>query len=491
MKVECRREGKEIYKDYHAFVPRKSEVEKRCNSSAIPGPKSGRLSVLILGLDAVSRLNFHRTMPTTVEKLRNLQAVEMLGYNKVADNTFPNMIPVLSGMSEEELTRRCWTARRMPFDACPFLWQNFSAAGYRTVLGEDACGMSIFNYLKTGFRDQPTDYYLRPYCLAAENDIGNTHKLNADLCVGTRKTFENLLNYGKKLATEFSRESYFALFWQASLTHDFVTYPRLGDESYQKFITKASEDGLLNTTALLLMSDHGIRWGNFRQTYQGHVEESLPFVFLILPAWWREKFPSAWANLRRNSRSLTTPFDLHETLLHILNPEELGEERLKERSRRVSVSRKAPRGISWFIPIPDHRTCTLAGIPGHWCMCHLSENASTNDPVVRQAVKFLIEKLNNMVRDYPQCAKLKLKSVMDAKVWTDKSRLVKERAAPTVDYTITVQTHPGDAIFEASVRYRTEDESQKLVGSVSRLNLYGKQSACVDDFKMRLYCYCR
>lgn len=495
MKVECRRKGEEIYKDYYAFVPRKPSVEKRCNRSSLPDTKeSVGLSVLILGLDAVSRLNFHRTMPKTLETLRNLKAVEMLGYNKVGDNTYPNMVPVLTGMSEDELTKKCWKTNKDFFDGCPFIWQNFSNAGYRTVFGEDACSMTIFNYLKAGFRNQPTDYYLRPYCLAAENDIGNTHKLNADLCVGTRKTFESLLSYGKKVAQEFADDPYFAFFWQASLTHDFVTYPKLGDASYRDFLQQASDDGLLNRTALIVMSDHGIRWGSFRQTYQGHVEESLPFVFIVLPTWWREKFPTPWANLRRNSRSLTTPFDLHETLLHILRSDELDEEFLKERSARASRDKNVARGLSWFLPIPDHRTCGMAGIPGHWCMCHLSRNVSVNDSVVRQAVRFLVTKLNEMVMEYPQCAILELKSILDAKVWSGKSQPPKvtdlEKIPPNVDYTVTVRTEPGGAIFEATVRHGTKDSSQRLVGSISRLNLYGKQSACVDDSKMRLYCYC-
>ncbi|XP_046470558.1 uncharacterized protein [Neodiprion pinetum] len=489
VQVKCERKGKEVYKDYHAFVPRKELVENRCGSSPAPGPESGRLSVLILGLDSVSRLNFHRTMPRTVEALQGLGAVEMMGYNKVGDNTFPNLVPVLTGLSEEELTIACWTTKKKPFDDCPFIWSNFSAAGYRTVLGEDACSMTVFNYLKSGFRNQPTDYYLRPYCIATENGIGNTHKLNADLCVGTRKTFDNLLAYSRKVAREFARDSYFALFWQASLTHDFITYSKLGDESYRRFIDQVADEGLLERTALVVMSDHGIRWGSFRQTYQGYVEERLPFVFTVLPRWWREKFPIAWANFRRNSRSLTTPFDLHETLQHIMRPEELEEGKLKERSRRILGERNTPRGLSWFLPIPDHRNCSMAGITGQWCMCHLSESTSTTDPVVQQAVGFLVDELNRLLRSYPQCAVLKLKSILNSKVWAAQSHK-SDKAAPTTDYSVTIQTQPGDAIFEASVRHRAQDSNQTLVGSISRLNLYGKQSACVEDFKMRLYCFC-
>ena len=452
----------------------------------MPDSDSFHLSLLVVGLDSVSRLNFHRMMPKTVKALEKLGAVEMLGYNKVGDNTYPNLVPVLTGLSEEEFQEICWKNHEKPFDLCPLIWKNFSSAGFKTIFGEDACQMSTFNYLKPGFRTQPTDYYLRPFCLAAENDIGNTHKLNANLCLGTRKNFEVLLQYTYKVALRFKNDPYFAFFWQASLTHDILEYAQLGDDSYSDFVASLKNENLLKKTALIMMSDHGMRWGGFRQTYQGRLEDSLPFVFLVLPDWWKEMFPVAWGNLRRNSRSLTTGFDLHETMLDLFNPYRLKEKFVLKKSE--SISQEVTRGISWFLPIPDHRNCSMAGIPEHWCMCHGSNNVSLDNPNLQKSVKFLTNELNRMLKKYPQCATLKLKRLMEAKMWSDKKK--EEETAPWIDFTVTLETQPGNAIFEGSVRYRTDDEKMKLVGSVSRLNAYGKQSACVDDFNMRLYCYC-
>ncbi|XP_043523497.1 uncharacterized protein LOC122535763 isoform X1 [Frieseomelitta varia] len=486
VKVECSRNNEMIYKDYHAFVPRFRSVENKCKKARAASSRDEHLSVLIIGLDSISRLNFHRMMPNTVRALQELEAVELLGYTKVADNTYPNLVPVLSGLSESELHDLCWQNKNKPFDDCPFIWKNFSASGYRTGFGEDACGMTIFNYLKRGFRAQPTDYYLRPFCIASEKDIGNTHKLNANLCVGTRKTFENLLDYAKKIALQFHRDPYFAMVWQASLTHDFFNYPQLGDTSYCNLITYLSSQRLLNQTALIVMSDHGMRWGSFRQTYQGRMEDSLPFVFVVLPRWWREKYQIAWANFRRNTRSLTTAFDLHETLIDMLHSESLEETRLKARFKAMPKNDNLPRGISWFLPIPDYRTCSMAGIASHWCMCHNSYDVPPEDGSLRDKAVFLVTELNNMLKKFVQCAVLKLKEIKAAKAW----RSEEGEKSQLVDYTITIQTEPGDAIFEGTIRYRSEDKTNKLVGSVSRLNAYGKQSACVDEFNMRLYCYC-
>ena len=36
---------------------------------------------------------------------------------------------------------------------------------------EDAPNMNTFNYAKPGFKDAPTDYYLRTYCKAMDDQV--------------------------------------------------------------------------------------------------------------------------------------------------------------------------------------------------------------------------------------------------------------------------------------------------------------------------------
>lgn len=155
IRVECQSSNETIYKDYFSFVPRKLNVEERCRQKSREFSSTNekkKLSVLIVGIDSVSRLNLHRSMPQTIAFLDKIGAIELLGFNKVADNTFPNLIPVLSGLTGKELEKLCRKNHKKPFDNCPLLWKNFAAKGYRTIFAEDACQMSIFNYLKPGFR---------------------------------------------------------------------------------------------------------------------------------------------------------------------------------------------------------------------------------------------------------------------------------------------------------------------------------------------------
>lgn len=87
--------------------------------------------------------------------------------------------------------------------------------------------------------------------------------------------------------------------------------------------SKLNEDGHLSNTVVVFMSDHGMRWGNIRNTYQGQLEERLPFVVMVLPKQFRQQYSEALQNLKTNVRRLTTPFDLHETFNDFLDVNKL------------------------------------------------------------------------------------------------------------------------------------------------------------------------
>ncbi|KAK9884736.1 hypothetical protein WA026_007581 [Henosepilachna vigintioctopunctata] len=116
---------------------------------------------------------------------------------------------------------------------------------------------------------------------------------------------------------------YFAFFWGSSLSHDEVNNPRIGDVVYLQSLESMSNRGYFDNTIVVLMSDHGIRFGPFRQTYQGGIEDRLPFLFIKVPKQFEKTYPLATANLKWNAEVLTTHFDLHETLLDISSPSRL------------------------------------------------------------------------------------------------------------------------------------------------------------------------
>lgn len=173
--VSCKNKSKKkktqkIYENVHAILnPRKvyDRLENGTNNNGTYS-LSRKLSILVLGIDSVSRLNFQRSMPKTEKYLRETGWIGLKGYNKMGDNTFPNLMAILTGQNQEQAYSRCKPSEAYKLDRCPFLWYNFRNAGYITAYGEDETALNTFNYLKVGFVQPPTDYYLRPYMLASE-----------------------------------------------------------------------------------------------------------------------------------------------------------------------------------------------------------------------------------------------------------------------------------------------------------------------------------
>lgn len=97
----------------------------------------------------------------------------MLCFVPVGENTFPNIVPLLTSLSAEELSF-CSASRWIPLDECPFIWKNFSQHNYLTGHFEDSPKINAFNYLKAGFIRSPVDIYLRPWMLAAYRDVNLT-----------------------------------------------------------------------------------------------------------------------------------------------------------------------------------------------------------------------------------------------------------------------------------------------------------------------------
>lgn len=475
--VKCLLENTTIYRDMFAFVPVKN-VSKNLSTD------SKRLSVLVVGLDAVSRLNLHRQMPSIVHYLKEIGGVELRGYNKVGDNTFPNLMPVLTGKFEEELRKTCWPKISDRLDKCHFIWEDYKNRSYVTAYGEDSSWMGLFNYGRKGFEKQPTDYGYSYFNAVAEATIGNSHNMNVNECIGARQVYKDFLDYIAKFTVtmDHNKLPYFAFFWGVSLSHDYLNKPKLGERDYTNFFKSLHNGGHLENTVLIFLSDHGIRWGSIRETYQGRMEERLPFVIIRLPKWFTDRYKRAYYNLAKNTRRLSTPFDLHETLVDLLNPLEVLEQNL-------STDKKS-RGVSLFREISEERTCEQAGIKSHWCTCQQSKEIKEDSTEVRVAADFAVQYINKELEGYAQCAKLVRNKTLNARLMVHDDD-IGDGDNKIQDYMLTIQTTPGGGVFEVTIRHVLTNSRYDVIGTISRLNLYGKQSACILDYHLKLYCYCK
>ncbi|KAL3278183.1 hypothetical protein HHI36_013522 [Cryptolaemus montrouzieri] len=475
--VKCDYSNQEIYNDVFAFIPMKSNISRDSEQE--------KLNVLVIGIDGISRINFHRQMPKFVSTLKDLEFQEFLGYNKIADNTYPNLITVLTGHDERTIAKTCRKTGKY-FDDCPFIWNSFKNKSYITLFAEDSAWMGIFNYVKYGFQKQPTDYMWGFFDRVGEDLLGNEKDMNVIQCIGSRIGYKMIVQYLFDFVYRMKSWNlpYFAFSWSSSLSHDYVNKPRIGDEFYRNIFQTMFDKGFFENTVTIVMSDHGIRFGSFRETYQGRVEERLPFLFIRLPANFVRKYPRASSNLKMNLRKLTTPFDLHETLYDLSIPDNLNSEFIEAGHRKSETK----TGLSLFHQIKPTRTCEDAGIANHWCACMKSTPVEITAEII-DTTNYAVNYLNGLLKGYKECAKLQLKKVRNAQRLSHATKSL-ESKIDVQDFLVSFETEPGDGSFEATIR-KTGKRKLEIVGTVSRLNLYGKQSACITDFHLKLYCYCK
>ena len=488
-----------IYRNFHALVLKNNILEQKLdilfNQFMKRDQPKETMNVIVLGVASVSRLNFIRHMPKTRRFLvETLKAFELKGYNKVADNTFPNMVPMLTGKYAKELGFNETTHNQF-FDKYPLVWKNFSFNGYRTMFAEDAPHIAMFNYLKKGFHHEPVNYYLRPFSLALEKH-GSVWNQGHD-CVGSKPETQIVLDYLKEFVSKFNNKPYFAVTFISRLTHDYLNKAGLGDILYLSFFQWLHKTHYLNNTAVIFFSDHGIRFGPIRNTYIGKLEERLPFAYLILPHWFQEKYPDIWYNLQLNQNRLTTPFDIFETLKDI--------RLFKGLSPPASLLN---RGLSLFSEIPKGRTCDHARVLPHWCTCHKKEPVSLKGKSVIQAAKSVVTTINSQLHNQGStpCAILRLSGVTDALKLQSNDQVLffknsqhdvigrtviyGEKPKRMIDYLITLHATPGDGLFEATVRHSIEDDHYQVIGDISRINRYGNQSVCINSASLKKFCYC-
>ncbi|XP_035225734.1 uncharacterized protein LOC118198221 [Stegodyphus dumicola] len=492
--VNCDLAGKQ-FTQYIPLVPIKNETQTG-RSEINRNTSSVDLNVILFGIDSVSKLNFLRQFKKTRLFLeQHLSPFELKGYTKVGDNTFPNLTPLLTGHFIEYYWNES-VKDTMAFDDVDLIWKTFSRKGYRTFYAEDSPLYGTFNYLKRGFKQPPTDYYYRPLALAIDGSA--LKKKSKTYCIGSQLEVDILHNYLRDFVITMHDRPYFAFLMVSTLTHNYLNFASYADEPTFRLLKKLWEIGAFNESLLILFSDHGIRFGAIRQTYIGKFEERMPFIYVYVPPKFLEKYPQFAKNLWNNQNRLTTPFDIHATMVHLLHLDQK-----MSQKERLSIS---PNGLSLFSEISEYRTCEQAKILPHWCPCQVYEYKPIDDPLVVKAAAAIIEKINRLLQPYQFCSALHIDKITDARSGKANEKVLRfvknehdvlnrrviygNKVAEFIDYLITLTAKPGGGRFEGTVRYDAQQSTFNVLG-ISRINMYGQQSWCVDVQDLKKFCFCK
>ena len=250
--------------------------------------------------------------------------------------------------------------------------------------------------------------------------------------------------------------------------------------------------------SIFLIGDHGHRLHPIRQTYAGILEHRLPFLGMMVPRLLLSKNKLLATTLKLNTLSkiiflvqnvffilliwefkvLTSWWDLYETILHLLlDQDDMNLNESTYLTDRIQKRENEPKnGLSLFLPLP-YRTCEEGGVPSHFCACNIKYEAHSDPKIVDEAAKFLINSINKLLRNYENlCSKVVLTKILDSKKIYNVNK-----------YSLIFETSPNNAVFDATVSVK---EGFELVSKITRLNMYGRTSYCVDSIFLRNYCYC-
>ena len=515
-RVSCSRNKHLVY-DYVHFNPFWIENESR--EKEIGVEDDDHYSVLLIGIDSVSRSHALRNLPKSYKYLsETLGAYDFKGYMKVGSNTFPNLIPLLTGMRHGKFPL---VLNRISYcDSLPLLWNEKALKHYATLYSEDRADISTFNFVKPGFYQPPTDVYYRPYNMAMDlftpvlmKPISTNGKLCPwDCpCYANKDNFTLQVNHFKGYLNRYKNKLKFAFFW-GNAAHESFSLLRQSDDTLLEFLRWMHDNGHTKNAIVAVISDHGLRLGDFSATHIGRLEGHFPFLSLVVPEKLKQKYPWMRENLLLNSNRITTHFDVHKTIVDIAKGDFDNVSPPLDNSHVV-------RNI--LARIPRERTCSDAGILPNFCTC-LSDNKilPTDDTLVNSLAVYAVSRLNFILANQSSiCRSLSLYNVTEARVQytclnaesnkgkkhpgiLDSFRKYSlgfdtEECGKGGRYKLLFRALPSKGLFEVMVEYNEqieghEENQMSLVGDVARLDRYGEQSHCIkENALLRQYCYCK
>jgi len=303
VQVRCYDKSNKLIYDYVHYIiqPVKNNINVKEAST------NQKLNVLFLIFDSVSSSSFKRSLPKTLNLLKGYDNFfHFTKHHTVGQNTLPNLVPMLAGKSSEDLLGT--STFPPPFDDFPFIWKNFSESNYVTYLNEDWRN-SMFNNDKFGFRKSPTDYYLKPFWLAAYNSLSSVpNKQNSNLnpCYYDKLYHHLSFDWLREFQQTYGKSNgpnTFGIVKSNEMSHDYLERLFWIDNDLKALMKELLTETFLNNTLLVLMGDHGHRFHPIRHTFSGKVEEKLPFFSMMVPRRLLNKNPFLSDVLKQNTQS--------------------------------------------------------------------------------------------------------------------------------------------------------------------------------------------
>ncbi|CAB3397762.1 unnamed protein product [Caenorhabditis bovis] len=459
--VNCESKGiikKSVFKYHYAQIIRKNET---ISKKPIVEESENFPSVIMIGIDSMSKSNFIRQLPKTFKHMKDTGFVVMNGHVKIHDNTYGNLNAILMGkraVSVVEFPAEIEESWDIAFDKYPYIWKNFSDNGYATFFAEDRPDIGTFSYKEKlkGFLKKPTNHYMRTFWIAAFWSL--IARRSSSYCYDKKPFHQIMFDYLEDFVQKYDDKRKFAFWWTQDISHDFLNSIGAIDDDFEDFFVR--NENVLQNSIVIVFSDHGHRTDRIRETVVGRLESRLPFHAIRIPQNLRKKYPWIIERLEINSRQMTTQFDVYESLLKIARGKITKEMKQTEKKR----------AYSYFDEFSRRNGCNEAGVPSDYCPCFAEIEIPKKEamPAATQLVKLINELLES-------------------------AEVPKEYVEDAPDYYMC-QPIEMDSIDYASVRLPSGSifhNSKDLDVPLQHASLqYGNTSFCVDDRVLKKICHC-
>ncbi|CAK9293994.1 unnamed protein product [Gordionus sp. m RMFG-2023] len=549
-----------IYQNVHIAARESVSHYVKSRSSNRKGKKlNSRFNLLLVGIDSTSNKNFERQLLKTYQYLisKRKEVYHFKMYAKVGDNTYPNLNALLTG----KFTWENLNGNKNYFDNISLIWRKYENARYASIFLEDVPGTTTYNNNRSGFYKPPSKFYLRPFSLEWKRLMKELASVKHCSVYGKNEV-EMLLDYSKALIEEMEKSNipYFNFKFITRYTHfDMQGLGALDDLLYDYF-EGLIQNGRLKNTFIFLFGDHGSRFGPLRQTLNGMkrlylyiyyilikyrllgmLEDRMPFLLAIPPDNFFTYYGLNDTIFRTNTQRLVTAFDVHKTLLNLLEITKSKKNNSLDQTSLYSGKRDIIKGISLLQSIPINRTCESAFISAQYCPCNWIEPASTmvcnttsSDKdinaiyltrLVRYGADLAIKRIKNILSSYRHIClvdELELDTIVHAILVTNNNvttnQDLKILAAMNINTCVNNTVKMSDidkiqppkvfsllkglvlsfkllhyqSVYETTLEFDRQNASKifKEVMEVFPLDFYMYRSYCIKVKKIKKFCHC-
>ena len=285
-------------------------------------------NILIIYIDAISRNHFLRKLNKLAkfiepymkyernEEKKKFSAFQFMKYNTVKGLTLPNIKAMFYGIQLEEKIGTNYV-------------KYYKDQGYITGHTGTTCGREIFS-INSLILDQQLDYNSFDHENIAMFCDPNFFDYRYPLHKGVASVLKRCLygKYGFEYAMEYTQ-----LFWESYInekkmfrihlneghegTMELVTYL---EEPLYLFVKMFFDNNYLNDTIIFFVSDHGNHmlgpWQIIRPK-DYFIESTLATLIIMVPNNDKLYDSGMYDNLFENQQTFITPYDIHDTLIHI------------------------------------------------------------------------------------------------------------------------------------------------------------------------------